>query len=313
MVNRRRFLSHTCSLGVASATVPSMLAALGWARTAAAQELSDYKALVCILLAGGNDSYNMLVPTDADQYAEYLALRSDLALPLGSLLPLPGVTAQGRSLGLHPQMPELHSLYSSGDAAFIANVGTLVEPVVASEVYSGAQIPLGLYSHSDQIAQWQTARSDERVADGWGGRVADLMQGVNLANGVSMNISLAGSNVFQSGKETVEYAITATDDGAIRIPNYDETSPYGIAKTSAIDNLLASSRADILTREYRQRLVSSIEAGETFIEAMQAGTPFTTEFTPDEFAQSLRQVARVIASRDALGVCRQTFFRPARA
>lgn len=308
MVNRRRFLSHTCSLGVASATVPSMLAALGWARTAAAQELSDYKALVCILLAGGNDSYNMLVPTDADQYAEYLALRSDLALPLASLLPLPGVTAQGRSLGLHPQMPELHSLYSSGDAAFIANVGTLVEPVVAAEVYNGAQIPLGLYSHSDQIAQWQTARSDERVADGWGGRVADLMQGVNLANGVSMNISLAGSNVFQSGKETVEYAITANDDGAIRIPNYDETSPYGIAKTSAIDDLLASSRADILTREYRQRLVSSIEAGETFIEAMQAGTPFTTEFTPDEFAQSLRQVARVIASRDALGVCRQTFF-----
>ena len=83
MMTRRRFLSHTCTLGMASATLSSTLLQLGLARTAAAAT-PGYRALVCILLAGGNDSYNMLVPVDADQYAEYQALRSDLALAPGS-------------------------------------------------------------------------------------------------------------------------------------------------------------------------------------------------------------------------------------
>ena len=155
---------------------------LGFARTAAAQSAPGYKALVCILLAGGNDSYNMLVPIDNDQYGEYNAIRADLALPQNELLALPGTTANGRSYGVHPGMPELQSLFTNGDAAMIANVGTLIEAFDAAAVQAGtAKLPLGLFSHADQIAQWQTAVPDGRVAQGWGGRIADLMQDVNLA------------------------------------------------------------------------------------------------------------------------------------
>ena len=95
MLTRRRFLSHTCKLGLASATLSSSLLQLGLMRSAAA-DTSGYRALVCILLAGGNDSYNMLLPVDADQFAKYQALRADLALPAGAALPLAGTAPNGR-------------------------------------------------------------------------------------------------------------------------------------------------------------------------------------------------------------------------
>ena len=167
MMTRRGFLSHSCSLGIASATVASTILQLGLARTAAAQSAPGYRALVCILLAGGNDSYNMLVPTDNDQFGEYNSIRADLALPQNELLTLPGTTGNGRSYGLHPGMSELHSLFSNGDAAMIANVGTLLEAFDAQAVQNGtAKLPLGLYSHADQISQWQTAVPNGRIAQG---------------------------------------------------------------------------------------------------------------------------------------------------
>ena len=309
MTSRRRFLGHTCKLGIAAATASSTLLSMGLARTVAADTAEGYRALVCILLAGGNDSFNMLVPNDSDQYAEYAAIRSDLALERSSLLALPGVTAQGRSYGLHPGMQEVQHLYASGELCLLANVGTLVEQVDAQQIESGsARVPVGLFSHSDQIAQWQTAVPDGRVAQGWGGRMADLLSGVNLANGISMNISLGGTNLFQSGRQTVEYAISAEGDGATSINAYDDGSDFGALRKRMIDDLLQVSHSNVLRREYARRLRASIDAQAVFVSALQASTTPTTAFSASPFSQSLRQVARVIAAREALGACRQTFF-----
>jgi uncharacterized protein (DUF1501 family) len=282
---------------------------LGFARTAAAQSAPGYKAMVCILLAGGNDSYNMLVPTDNDQFAEYNSIRADLALPQNELLALPGVTGNGRSYGVHPGMPELQSLFANGDAAMIANVGTLVEAFDAAAVQAGtAKLPLGLHSHADQIAQWQTAVPDGRVAQGWGGRIADLMQDVNLQNGVSMNISLSGSNVFQSGNEVAEYSIDAAGDGAPGLNAYDDGTEFGAFKKRMVDELLSVQQQNIFRREYSRRLRGAIDAQAVFVDAMGASPSLTTEFSPHYFSQALRQIARVIGARDSLGATRQTFF-----
>ena len=309
MMTRRGFLSHSCSLGIASATVASTMLQLGFARTAAAQAAPGYKALVCILLAGGNDSYNMLVPTDNDQYGEYNSIRADLALPQNELLTLPGTTANGRSYGVHPGMPELQSLFANGDAAMIANVGTLLEAFDAAAVEAGtAKLPLGLYSHADQIAQWQTAVPNGRVAQGWGGRIADLMQDVNLQNGVSMNISLSGSNVFQSGNQVGEYSIDSTGDGAPGINAYDDGTEFGAFKKRMVDELLSVQQQHIFRREYSRRLRGAIDAQAVFVDALQTSPNLTTEFSPHYFSQALRQIARVIGARDALGATRQTFF-----
>ena len=46
----------------------------------------DYKALVCILLGGGNDSFNMLMPKGDTEYGEYAITRSNLAIPQNDIL-----------------------------------------------------------------------------------------------------------------------------------------------------------------------------------------------------------------------------------
>ena len=309
MMNRRRFLTHTCSLGVAGTTVASSLLQLGLARNVAAQSAADYRALVCILLAGGNDSYNMLVPVDAAQFAEYQSIRSDLALDSAQLLALPGTAANGVAYGLHPGMAGLQSLFTSGDAAMIANVGTLLETFDAAAVEAGtARLPLGLFSHADQINQWQTAAPDRRIAQGWAGRIADLMQDVNLANGVSMNISLSGTNVFQSGNSVAEYAIDPGGDGAIGINGYGQSDGFGEYRTRTVDAVLGVTQDNILRREYARRLRGSIDAQAVFVDALSTSPALTTTFSDNPFSQSLRQIARVIGARDALGATRQTFF-----
>ncbi|MGI9301823.1 MAG: DUF1501 domain-containing protein [Gammaproteobacteria bacterium] len=309
MVSRRRFLTHGCALGMASATLSSSLLQLGLARNVAAQGVTGYRALVCILLAGGNDSYNMLVPLDNDQYAEYRNIRSDLALEQSSLLPLTGTAANGRTYGVHPAMPELQSLYDSNDACLVANVGTLLEKVDAAAVASGsAQLPLGLFSHSDQIAQWQTAVPDDRSAQGWGGRVADLVNSTNLANGISMNISLSGTNVFQSGNTIAEYSIQPEGDGATGINGYDDGTGFGTFRKRMLDDLLGVQQPHILRREYSRRLRNAIDSQKTFVEAIRTAPEITTVFSDGVFSQSLRQIARVIGARTALGAQRQTFF-----
>tara|TARA_R110002110_G_scaffold415561_2_gene650957 strand:- start:188730 stop:190070 length:1341 start_codon:yes stop_codon:yes gene_type:complete len=296
-------------MGVASATLSSSLLQLGLARNLAAQSADDYRALVCVLLAGGNDSYNMLVPLDMDHHARYAALRSDLALDRSSLLPLAGSADDGRRYGLHPGMSALQTLFAQGDAALLSNVGTLIEPFDPVAVDNGnARTPLGLFSHADQIAQWQTAIYDDRVAQGWGGRAADLLQGVNVANGISMNISLSGNNIFQSGNDVAEYAVEADGDGAVGINGYDDGTQFGEYRKATIDALLAVEQPNILRREYRNRLFGAIEAQQVFSAALATAPGIASPFSEDYFAQSLRQIARIIAVRDTLGVKRQTFF-----
>ncbi len=309
MLSRRNFLSHSCSLGLAGATLSSSLLQLGLARHAAAQSGEGYRAMVCILLAGGNDSYNMLVPYDNDQYGEYASIRADLALQHSSLLPLSGTTSSGRRYGVHSGMPELQSLYDNGDVALIANVGTLLEPFDLQSFNNGSgRLPLGLFSHADQINQWQTATPSARIAQGWAGRIADMMQDVNMANGVSMNISLSGTNVFQSGNSITEYSVTAENDGAVGINAYDDGSEFGALRKRMVDELLAIDHQHIFKREYYRRLSQSLEARSVFVDALQSTPALSTTFSDNLLSQNLRQIARIIGARGPLGATRQTFF-----
>ncbi len=309
MITRRNFINHACGLGVSAAPIVSSLLSLGAARQLSAQTLPDYKAMVCILLAGGNDSYNMVIPNDSDQYSQYSAIRSDLALKQQSLLPLAGATESGRHYALHPGMAQVQQLFDNGELAIMANVGTMVEAVDAQAVEAGtAKLPLGLLSHSDQIAQWQTALPGTRSTSGWGGRLADLFQGVNLANGISMNISLSGTNIFQSGVATGEYSIDSQGDGAIGIDEYNDGSEFGAFQKQIIDSMFAVKHTNLFRSEYSLRMRSSIEAQRVFVEALQSTNLPTTTFSQNKLSQSLRQISRVIAARETLGVSRQTFF-----
>ena len=117
----------------------------------------DYKAIVCLMMSGGNDSYNMVIPTSTNEYSEYATVRSNLAISRNEILGINPTNGDGRTFGLHPSMTNLRQLFDNGNLAIVNNVGTLVEPSTKPQIEGNqVQVPLGLFSHSDQLMHWQT-------------------------------------------------------------------------------------------------------------------------------------------------------------
>jgi len=249
----------------------------------------------------------VLVPRGASEYAEYAGVRADLALPQQALLPIVPATSDGREYVLHPGIPELQSLFEQGRLAFVANVGTLVEPTTLAQYRNGSvALPLGLFSHSDQSMHWQTSLPDRRNADGWFGRMADILQAGNCNQDISMNISLSGSNVLQTGGQTAHYTIT--ENGSQGLDGYGETSPLALVRTQAVDGLLGLNYQNLFERTYATRMRGAIDAHLVFSEAIASLEPLQTQFSDTRLSQQFRMVAQTIAARVALGMRRQTFF-----
>jgi uncharacterized protein (DUF1501 family) len=277
----------------------------------AAQPNEDYKALVCLFLAGGNDSFNMLVPMSSAEYSDYSNIRTDLAIPFDSLLPLNTSNSAGQEFGVHPSMPEVQQMFDSGELAFLSNVGTLVEPTTLQQFESGSvKLPLGLFSHSDQIQHWQTSVPDQRNAVGWGGRTADLIASLNDSQNISMNISLSGSNIFQTGKTTVEYTLDPYE-GSVGIEGYGNPDPedfWSQLKTTAIDSMLDIEYRNLFEQTFANVTRNAIDSNNLFSSALSGVGDFQTQFADNEVSKSFQMVARTIAARQQLGMKRQTFF-----
>lgn len=262
----------------------------------------NYKAIVCVFLHGGNDSYNMLVPNTLTEYNHYYDTRSNLALLQPDLLPI-----GSGDYGLNPSLPDVRDMYNDGDLAFLANIGTLVEPTTVSSYYDGSsQIPIGLFSHLDQYKHWQSARPHERVTKGWGGYMADLLGEANINDKISMNVSLSGTNIFQNGAGTTPFSMNS---GGPTLPiNYYSEWGHNPERRAAVDTLLNFNFGDPFQNTYANILHDSIESGAEFKEALDEIPEFATAFSEDRLSQELRMVAKTIAARDALGFERQIFF-----
>jgi uncharacterized protein (DUF1501 family) len=293
---------------VGSTTLYSLLANLTATSRASAETLGagvPYKALVCLFLDGGNDSFNMLAPLEPGEHARYRAVRTDLALATESLLEIADPRTAGRRFGVHPAMPEIRDLYADGKLSFVCNVGTLVEPTTLAALNNlTVRLPLGLYSHADQMMHWQTATPDARGSAGWGGRMAEILHAVNERDTVSMNISLSGTNIFQSGRSLVPYSITP--DGASLLEGY--TDPARTFFRKAVDSMLELKYQNLLKQTYANLTRESIESAGKFFRAWNATAPLTTAFPSTLIGKSLRGVAQGIAARHNLGMRRQTFF-----
>ena len=192
MSDRRNFLRWGCSAALGSTTLGAALGSLSavGASAARAASPSDYRALVCVYLSGGNDSFNLIAPTDAAGFSTYQKVRGRLATAPADLLPLRPATSDGHTYGLHPAAAPLRPLFEKGQMAVLANVGSLVQPVTLADVQAGTGLPPQLFSHEDQTTQWMTAQADGLEATGWGGQLGDLLQSRNDTNGLSLNISV---------------------------------------------------------------------------------------------------------------------------
>jgi len=313
-ISRRSFLGNTACAAMGSTTLVSTLLNLRMANAAATQSAlfnTDYRAMVCVLFAGGIDSYNLLVPRGVPEYLQYHLSRTSLALPQEALLPVfPKTTAANKIWGLHPSLSGVQQLFENEEVAFMANVGTLQEPIAdVAEFRSGTKRrPLGLFSHSDQIMQWQTSVPRDRSAVGWGGRMADILSDPSCYNSnISMNISLAGRNVFQGGKKTGEYSIRNTGNGSIGIDGYQPTDPLD-AFTMTVDSLLDAEYQNLMRCTYANVVRESQDDHEEFSTAISMVNPFTKSFSNNNFSRSLEMAARTIAARDTLNMNRQIFY-----
>jgi len=284
----------------------------------------EYRAVVCIFQAGGNDSFNMLTPfsgassTASNSFTEYTNTRSTLALDQTDLIEIHPTNTPGRTFGVHGGMPQLAALFEAGNAAFVSNVGTLVEPVQNVDQVNAAskQLPLGLYSHSDQSQQWQTSIPNSRSGVGWAGRLMDEIKAINSVPAISMNISTSGSNVWQTGITGAEYSVDPGNDtdpegGAVALvpyqPNYVGDAVVD-ATSAAIDSQLAQQYTNLLEQTFQGKRQSAQDAYAIYAAATAPDLPGNVTFPNTQMGRQLHQVAKAIMGRTQMGAVRQTFF-----
>lgn len=308
--SRRAFLRRSARLAAAGAAAPLALnlAALG---EAAAFNATDYKALVCVFLFGGNDHANTVVHADAAHHARYQAIRGGLALArdtLGATTLNPGVAAaDGMQFALHPTMTGLAGLFNAGQAAVLFNVGPLIAPLTKSQFFSGDlarhPVPPKLFSHNDQASIWQ-ASNPEGATLGWGGLLGDLALSDN-GGSLFTCISATNGGLFVSGDRSLNFQVSSK--GAVRVAALDY-GPWGTSSLlSTMRELMTETRTHELERAYNAVTARSFSA-EGRVTSALSGVALSTAF-PDgnRLAAELRIVARLIAARQALGVKRQVF------
>jgi len=291
--SRRLFLRQAGALsaaGAAAAPIALNMAAIG---SAAAQAATDYKALVCIFMFGGNDSLNMVLPTDSASWTNYTTVRNQapdsiaLLAPgtvpvasaaagsparLGGVLPITPANAQGRSFALHPMMGALQTMFNTDKRlAIVANVGPLVMPTTKAQyAQSTFPKPASLFSHNDQQNTWQTFKP-EGATIGWGGRLGDLLAAQN-SRSVFTAISAAGNAVWLSGQSVQQYQVST--NGAIRLGADSNGKVYGSTDVAAaLQRIVSGTRGThVFETDLAAVAQRSIDAETTLRTALKAAS-----------------------------------------
>ena len=296
-MSRRQFLVGAGSLAVASQA--------GWLDALAAPLAgSDYKALVCVFLFGGNDSNNMVIPTDAAGYAAYLAARGSDAN--GGLGLQQSTLAQlgGSNFGLHPSLAPLAEIWNKGNLAVQFNVGTLVKPITKADYNASATArPLNLFSHADQQGQWQSAVSSQPIQSGWGGRMADLQ----AAGSVPTVISVTGNSLFGTGVASSALSVPATGSFVVKgFGHTPATNPIFNVYTQLLGSGYGNAELAAAAKVMQQGIAASTTLNPVLTGTSSVASLFAGQ--NNSIAQQLLQVAKMIEARNSIAAGRQIFF-----
>ncbi len=307
--SRRDFLRDSIR-SVSALGAMSMLAKFG-EMNALASSTSGYQALVCIFLEGGNDGHNMVIPISTAQqnYNVYQTGRQNLALAQGSLL---SIANGSDTYGLHPSMPELRSLYNQGRAAILPNVGNLVLPVTRAQYWSNNRelLPNSLFSHSDQMNQWQSAIPNGIAKSGWGGRITDNLSSMNSGAIFPAMTSMAQCGFFCNGVQTVAASVpppvpgstSATGMATLTGVTTSASTEAGMQQLLSFDNGLQVVQAANDTMKRAENYATTLNG-------LLTTSTLTTKFPANNpIAAQLQTVANVMSVRSQLGIGRQIFF-----
>ncbi len=324
--SRREFLTKsTCALGIAALATQvehfGLMTALAQrVEDAPSAPNGDYRALVCIFMQGGNDGNNTIIPNHSDaslsNYAAYSNARGTqgLAIAQSQLLPINVQRMNNLTYGLNPNLGAgttnngIHELWAQGKMAIVTNAGTLVQPMTRAQYQSGtARKPFQLFSHSDQVSQYQAGRSDTPSFTGWGGRISDRRSASDNPGGlVPMITSINGAQLFTAGQSTLPLAIANAS-----ISLKDVLNPQGFNTTAA-----SQARLNAFNQLRMQDLSSNYIAAASHItdqaiqanQALQTFQEVTVAFPNTSIGNQLKQVARLIKKRADLNASRQIFY-----
>ena len=305
---RREFLRKGAALSLAGVATPWALNLAAIGEAAAATSVSDYKALVCVFLHGGNDHGNTLVPYDDANYAAYQAIRTGIVLPRETLLPLvPSVALpSGRQMAFAPGCSGLKEVFDAGRLGVLLNVGTLIQPTTKAQ-FNARSVPLPpkLFSHNDQQSVWQSSLP-EGATSGWGGRMGDLFLSSN-ARATFTCVNVSGNAVFMSGQSAVQYQVGS--GGAVAL-SATKSPVYGSpACSEALRMVTMATGTHVFESELATIMTRAVEAESQLSAALAGAAPLATAFdASNPLAMQLRMVARMISARSALGASRQVFF-----
>jgi uncharacterized protein (DUF1501 family) len=316
-ITRRDFLRNSaCAVG--SMALASSIDTFSIVHALTPQAATEYRALVCVFLNGGNDGNNMLVSLDqydgpAGSLVEgYSNVRSAAGLGIAKASLLPVSPASGGSYGFHPNMPEMQTLFNQGRLAVLCNNGPLVEPLTRTTYQNGTgKKPLQLFSHSDQVGLFQTAIANSVSQTGWGGRLADKTQGLNGSATFPSNVSIAGINLLLSGVDTRQLAVADSNTSLANVLQLNMSGTTG-EQTSRL-----TSFNELRTLDNNFKLVKA--ASDTRSSAIQTDNALSsvnptlaTVFPNTSLGRQLKQVALLIkACTDPLvgiNMKRQIFF-----
>jgi len=298
-VNRRSFIRYASLAAAGSAAGLRPFGALN----TLAQSATDYKALVCVFLFGGNDANNTLIPFDTNGYANYSSIRGPLTLPQSSLIQL----AQAPNFALNPNVPDIAKLFDSKAAALVTNVGTLIAPTTKTAYQHGATVPTNLFSHPDQQLEWQNASQSGSTQTGWAGRIADtLTSSYNPGGTVPMITSVAGDTLFCNGAASTPVSVSPGNLGGVSCSEGTTECAAQQATAQALlqfDSGLSLVQADNTITSNAYNYAKVLTAATSSLPALQTVFPAN-----NGLAAQLKQIAQVIQARAALGVSRQIFF-----
>ena len=307
--SRREFLRTTVR-SAAALGATGMFSKFGLMNAFAAPQ-SGYQALVCINLAGGNDGHNTVIPiaTAQQNYSLYAQGRQGLALAQGTLLP---VNNGNDVYGFHPSMPEMQGLYNQGTMAVLANVGNLVQPLNRDGYYTNnsALVPSALFSHSDQASQWQSAIPSGLGTNGWGGRIADLMQAQNSGASFPAVTNSADCGLFCNGAQTYPATVPAPYSGSSSVTGMVtmEGVPNASTPLAGVQQLLSFDNGLQLVQAANGIVTRGNNYANTLTGLLQTSSLKTVFPAGNPLAAQLQTVANVMSVRAQLGLTRQIFF-----
>nr|WP_087018924.1 DUF1501 domain-containing protein [Thaumasiovibrio subtropicus] len=292
-LTRRHFLKGSAAVS-GTTLMPLSLTLPGTAHAAG----NDYKALICLFLYGGNDSFNMVVPADAANHTNYLAARPDIGLQLNEMADMAGFTDEaGQQVRLNGQMPNLAQLMLEGAATTIVNVGTMLEPTTKAN-YSQVRKPANLGAHNKQQLAWQRSWNiSEYNPFGWAGMMMDILASPSL---IAENMEISGGELLD-GQQAIPVEVESNGVAAM-----DALGHSNIVKenfSSLVDNPYGS----LFSQAYTARL-QGVRDFQEQLDAVFAANPEDESINPSYLGRQLRMVKRLMQSSEALGHQRQVFF-----